>query len=103
MKINHYKIGEFYPTENKPNSILNKNETEKLSKDLSKFYTKIIINLKKSYQKKIDIKNSNFILRRAVVPITYVFFERCVRSINAQKKKILGMSHFFIHFKNLII
>ena len=99
MKINHYKIGEFYPTENKPNSILSKNETEKLSKDLSKFYTKIIINLKKSYQKKIDIKNSNFILRRAVVPITYVFFERCVRLINAQKKKNIRNESLFYSFQ----
>ena len=99
MKINHYKISEFYPTENKPNSILSKNETEKLSKDLSKFYTKIIINLKKNYQKKIDIKNSNFILRRAVVPLTYVFFERCVRSINAQKKKNIRNESLFYSFQ----
>ena len=80
------KIKEFFPTEKNFNKILYKKDFNFLSQKLESFYPILIQNLKKPYERNFKIKNTEIILRRCLIPLSYIFFDRCIRSILHKKK-----------------
>jgi alpha-amylase/alpha-mannosidase (GH57 family) len=97
------KLNEFFPSEENLNPLVNKNEVKHLSTQLNKFYPIIIRKLSKVYKENFKITNLEIILRRCLVPMTYIFFERCIRSINYKKKiKSLDGMYRFGEFNHMI-
>ena len=95
------RLNKFFPSEEILNPIVNKNEVRYLAIRLNKFYPIIIRKLLKVYKEKFKKNNLELILRRCLVPMTYIFFERCIRSINNKKriKPLDGMYRFGDFYK----
>ena len=86
-KINYVPL---YSSENCDGIILSEKEILKLTKSLSFIYEDIVNNIasKLSTQKNIPFASLKIIIRTAIIPIIYIFFERFHR-INKAKKKNL--------------
>ena len=64
--------------------VVSKKDVDHLSKNLSSFYDQITESLKKKSKNSL---NEEIIIRRSIVPLTYIFFERLIRSIYFYKKR----------------
>ncbi len=93
-KIKKKKLNEFFPSEDNPKSIVDNSDVEYLSYRLNKFYPIIIKKFNEVYKDNFDKQNLEIILRRCLVPMTYIFFERCIRSINSKKKVKLSDKYY---------
>jgi hypothetical protein len=100
-KTQKKKLNEFFPSEENLNPIVSKKEVEYLATKLKKFYPVIIHKFLKIYKENFKKDNLELILRRCLVPMTYIFFERCIRSINCKKKikSLEGMYRFGVFYK----